>query len=325
MWVDASGRIVGSVTIGGCVDAEVVRTAERVLREGEPELLSIELGDEDAHALGLTCAGAVDVLVQPVGTGTLDAATAAQLRQHVAGGGRAVMVTPLPGNDPVETGHPPFVVLDDGRFLGSLGGAAVNAEATDQARERLRVGGSRTHTLTAGDQPFAAFFEVFGPGALLAIVGAGTIAEALSHLGRVLGMRVVMIDARERFATRERFRDVDEIRIGMPSVEIAALTHGPDSAIVVVAHDYKFDVPVLKAALATDAGYIGMLGSRRRGGAILDMLEADGVSRTTLSRVHTPIGLDIGAQTAEEIALAILAEIVAARTGRPGSSLTSRE
>jgi xanthine dehydrogenase accessory factor len=325
MWVDETGRILGSVTIGGCVDAEVIRAAEGVLGHGEARLLTIELGDEDAHALGLTCAGTIDVLVEAVGAGTPEDEATNLLRQHVRAGGRAVRVTRLPaGAGSVDLGGPRFVVFDDGRVVGTMGGTGLDSEAVEHARQRLRLGGSRTHTLVSGNQPLDAFFEVFGPGTLLAIVGAGTIAEALSHVGRLLGMRVVIIDGRARFATKERFPDAEEIRVGMPSEEVTALPHGPDSAIVVVSHDYKFDVPVLKAALETPAGYIGMLGSRRRGGAILDMLEAEGVSRDAIARIHTPIGLDIGAQTAAEIAVAIAAEIVATRTGSAGGRMGSR-
>jgi xanthine dehydrogenase accessory factor len=152
-------------------------------------------------------------------------------------------------------------------------------------------------------------------------VGAGTIAQALSQMGGLLGMRVVVVDGRTRFATRERFPDAHDVLVGMPSELIAGLAHGPDSAIVVVAHDYKFDVPVLMAALQTRAGYIGMLGSRRRAAAILALLEESGASEAERARIHTPIGLDIGAQSAAEIALAILAEVIATRTGRSGGSL----
>lgn len=321
MWVDGDGRILGSVTIGGCVDAEVVRASEDVLREGSDRLLTVELGDEDAHALGLTCAGTIDVLVQRIERDNAYESALRQINDHIAAGGRAVQVTLLPSEGAVDATGGPFVVFDDGRRTGTLGTGGLDAEAEEHATRRLRQGGSRTETLTSAERPLDAFFEVFGPGSLLTIVGAGTIAEALSHIGKLLGMHVVVVDGRARFASAERFPDAAEIRIGVPSEQIASMSHGPDAAIVVVAHDYKFDVPVLKAALESDAGYIGMLGSRRRGGGILDMLEADGVSREALARIHTPIGLDIGAQTAAEIAISIVAEILAVRSGRSGGGM----
>jgi xanthine dehydrogenase accessory factor len=283
----------------------------------------MDLGDEDAHALGLTCAGSIDVLVEVVGPEAADSEIVRQMRHHLDQGGRAVRVSALPSKEGVDGTGGPFVVFDDGRTLRTLGSRTLDTEAAGRALERLRVGSSRTEALTAADHELDAFFEVFGPGALLAIVGAGTIAEALSQMGRMLGMHVIVIDGRARFASAERFPDA-EVRVGVPSEEVARLRHGADSAIVVVAHDYKFDVPVLKAALESEAGYIGMLGSRRRGGAILDLLESEGVSREAMGRIRTPIGLDIGAQTAEEIAVAIVAEILAARTGRTGGSMATR-
>ncbi|MCI0433173.1 MAG: XdhC family protein [Gemmatimonadetes bacterium] len=319
MWVNEEGAIVGSVTIGGCVDAEVVRAAEDVLRNHAPRLLTIELGDEDAHALGLTCAGAVDVLVQEV-----DPAAEAydRVRAHVAGGGRAATVTLLPSDD-VEAAtarQRVLVVFDDGAMQGTLGDDHLDDEARARALERIRSGGSRTLTLETGGS-VNAFFEVHGAGPLLVVVGAGEIAESLTLFGQALGMRVVLMDTRSRFATRERFPHADEVRVGLPSELIRSYRHGSDSAIVLVAHDYKTDLPVLEASLESAAGYIGMLGSRKRGATILRMLAESGVTQERLARIRTPIGLDIGSQTAAEIALSILAEVVAVRNGRAGGAL----
>jgi len=323
MWVSEDAAIVGSVTIGGCVDAEVVRAAEEVLRGGAPKLLSIELGDEDAHALGLTCAGAVDVLVSAVRPDD-DAETGAweAVRAHVAQGGRAVTVTVLPAADaPGGTIAAPLVVFDEGAVLGTLGADGLDAEARELALDRMRRGGSRTLTLRAGAAPVDAFFEVHGIGPLLAIVGAGEISETLTLFGDALGMHIVLLDARSRFASAERFPHAHEVHVGMPSEMIAARRWGPESAIVLVAHDYKTDLPVLEAALATEACYIGMLGSRRRGASILRMLAEKGASQEDLARIRTPIGLDIGSQSAAEIALSIIAEVVAVRSGRSGGAL----
>jgi xanthine dehydrogenase accessory factor len=164
------------------------------------------------------------------------------------------------------------------------------------------------------------FVEVIAPPALLLVVGAGHVAMPLTALARVLGYRTVVIDGRPRFATKERFPDVDELKVGIPSELIREYPFVPSTALVLVAHDYKYDLPVLKHALDTDVGYIGMLGSSRRGATILRHLAEDGVTAQALARVHVPIGLDLGARSAPEIALAILAEIQAVRghgSGRP--------
>jgi len=325
MWVGEGGTILGSVTIGGCVDSEVVRASDDVLGNATARLLSIELGDEDAHALGLTCAGEVDVLVQPIGLGEGDALVAAYDRahDHVRSGGRAVVVTRLPAG--AESHGGAFVVLDGGETAGTLGEPALDREAIAIAVERMQNGGSRTHVLGAGAQPVHAFFEVHGRGPLLVIVGGGAITVPLAAMAKSLGMYVVVVEGRDRFGERDRFPDADEVRNGMPSEIVAGLEYDATCAIVVVAHDYKYDLPVLKTALDTHAGYVGMLGSRRRAGTILGMLEEDGVARETLDRIRTPIGLDIGGQTAAEIALSILAEVVAVRNGRSGGPMRERK
>jgi xanthine dehydrogenase accessory factor len=140
----------------------------------------------------------------------------------------------------------------------------------------------------------------------------------LVTLARSLGYRTVVVDGRPRLATRERFPDVDDLQVGIPSELVRRIPLRPTTALVLVAHDYKYDLPVLRHALSTEAGYIGMLGSRRRGDAILRMLREEGLAEEALARIRVPIGLDLGGKTAPEIALAILAEIVASRYGGSG-------
>jgi xanthine dehydrogenase accessory factor len=325
MWVGEAGAILGSVTIGGCVDAEVVRVSEEVLKTSSPRLLSMELGDEDAHALGLTCAGTVEVLVRAVDLEAGDAMTRAwdRARGHAATGGRAVIVTPL-GESPAGQGAV-LVVLDDGSAEGTLGDGALDAEAATLAGERMQKGVSRTLTLTSGSTPVEAFFEVLGRGPQMTIVGAGAITLPLTRMAKSLGMHVVVVDGRERFADPSRFPEADEVLGGMPSEVVETGEYDANSAVVVVAHDYKYDIPVLRAALRTGAGYVGMLGSRKRGGTILKMLIEDGEGEDAIARIRTPIGLDIGGQSAEEIALSILAEVVAVRNGRPGGPMRNRD
>jgi xanthine dehydrogenase accessory factor len=156
------------------------------------------------------------------------------------------------------------------------------------------------------------------------IPGAGHVAMPLTSLAKVLGFRTVVVDGRPRFATRERFPDVDELRVGVPSELVRSIPLISTTALVLVAHDYKYDLPVLRHALASSVGYIGMLGSTRRGNAILALLREEGVAEELLARIRVPIGLDLGAQTAPEIALAILAEILAARTEGTGMPISRK-
>ena len=169
-----------------------------------------------------------------------------------------------------------------------------------------------------------AFLEVHGPASTLLVFGAGHIAMPIVTLARTLGWRTVLVDGRERFATRERFPDADEIHVGMLSDIAEAFTYNQSTFVVLVAHDYKFELPVLRTVLRREPAYVGLLGSRDRGAAVLEFLAAEGFTEEELRRVHVPVGLDIGAQTAAEIALSVLAEAVASRAGRPGTPLRDR-
>jgi len=320
MWVGEGGRILGSVTIGGCVDAEVMAEAEGVLSGARPKLLALDLGDEDAWEIGLTCGGTIEVFVEPVTLGNGQNAEGAlalyeALQAHVKTGGSGAILTRM---DPPHDGAK-LLLLDDGRRIGSLGDTALDEAGPDAARGPLATGVSKTVGLGSGET-VKVFVEVHLPLPTLLVVGGSHVAMPLVTLARSLGYRTVVVDGRPRLATRERFPDVDELLVGIPSELVRKIPLRPTTALVLVAHDYKYDLPVLRHALAGDVGYIGMLGSRRRGDAILRMLREEGIGDSALARIRVPIGLDLGAKTAPEIALAILAEIIASRyggTGRP--------
>jgi xanthine dehydrogenase accessory factor len=320
MWVGEGGRILGSVTIGGCVDAEVMAEAEGVLSGSRPKLLSLDLGDEDAWEIGLTCGGTIEVFLEPVALGASPRSDGAlalyeQLRRHVSTGGSGAILTRM---DPPEAGAK-LLLLDDGQRVGSLGDAELDEAAPAAARGPLATGVSKTVGLGPAET-IRVFVEVHLPLPTLLVVGGSHVAMPLVSLARSLGYRTVVVDGRPRLATRERFPDVDELLVGIPSELVRGIPLRPTTALVLVAHDYKYDLPVLRHALGSHAGYVGMLGSRRRGDAILRMLREEGVSEESLARIRVPIGLDLGGRTAPEIALAILAEIIASRyggTGRP--------
>jgi xanthine dehydrogenase accessory factor len=317
MLVGEGGSVLGSVTIGGCVDAQVLEQSADVLKTMQPRLLELNLGDEEAWEIGLTCGGTIEVFLEPLGPSrTVGGATDVyeRVRRHTERGGHGAVVTRL------DAEGAKLLVLDDGSIEGSLGGPALDAHFTDEARDALARRTSRT--VSHGD--VRAFVEVFAPAALLLVVGASHVAMPLVSLARVLGYRTAVLDGRPRFATRERFPDVDELKIGVPSELVGAYTLTPATALVLVAHDYKYDLPVLRHALATDAGYIGMLGSTRRGAALLKLLQEEGIGDEKLARVRVPIGLDLGARSAPEIALAIMAEIQAVRGGGSGLPMSAR-
>ena len=319
MLVGEGGRVLGSVTIGGCVDAQVIEESASVISAHKPRLLQLDLGDEEAWEIGLTCGGTIEVFVEPVDLEKPDDATLAlyeRLKAHAEAGGRGAILTRLEGaRDGAK-----MIVFDGGKHEGSLGDAALDVAALSAAGVAIQAG--KTATLTVeGTRVFA---EVFVPASILLVVGASHVAMPMVTLAKVLGFKTIVVDGRPRFATRERFPDVDDLRIGIPSDLVKDVPLVASTALVLVAHDYKYDLPVLRHALATPVGYVGLLGSSRRGKAILDLLREDGVTEDALARVHVPIGLDLGAQSAPEIALAVVAEILAVQRGATGLPISEK-
>jgi len=319
MLVGEGGRVLGSVTIGGCVDAQVIEESADVIGTNAPRLLELNLGDEEAWEIGLTCGGTIEVFLEPMRLDKSDDVTLAyyeKARVHAEAGGRAAIVTRL---DPPHNGAK-LLVLDGAAREGTLGDAFLDERFEAEARLALAAGKSRTLLL----ESVRVFVEIFAPPSTLLVVGASHVAMPLTTLAKQLGYRTIVIDGRPRFATRERFPDVDDLRIGVPSELVAQVPLIAATALVLVAHDYKYDLPVLRHALSTPVGYIGLLGSTRRGAAILNLLREDGVSEELLQRVRVPIGLDLGAQSAAEIALSILAEALATQRNATGMPISEK-
>jgi xanthine dehydrogenase accessory factor len=206
--------------------------------------------------------------------------------------------------------------------LGSLGDPDLDRVVARDARAELDVGRSGTRHYgphgEARQDEVEVFIESFAPPPRLVIFGAVDFTAALTRLGKVLGYRVTVCDARPVFATRQRFPMADEVEVDWPDRYLDKIGRelGPRDAVCVLTHDHKFDVPAIVGALATNVGYLGAMGSRRTHSERLDRLRAAGVSEAALERVMGPIGLDIGARTPEETAVSICAEIIANRTGR---------
>jgi xanthine dehydrogenase accessory factor len=292
----------------------VIERAERVIATGKPELLLMSLGDEDAWELGLTCGGTVEVLLQRVDASAKEAPAVRAYEQARAAydAGRASMVI-APLDDRPER----LFVDETGATVGTLGDAVLDGRADAIARERLAAShASGVESVQASNGEIRLFFERIAPPECVVIYGASQVAMSLVPFARELGMRTVIVDGRERMATRARFPLADEVHIGMPSDLAEQWPATPRTYVVLLAHDYKYELPVLRVVLRSEAGYIGMLGSKRRGDTIRAMLAEEGFTGAELQRLHSPIGLTIGAKSAAEIALAIAAEIVAVREGR---------
>jgi xanthine dehydrogenase accessory factor len=222
---------------------------------------------------------------------------------------RAVLFTVIEG-DPLGA-H--MLVLEDGERLGDV----LPEDLAAQAGELIR--GHTNRILELGDT--RVFAEVFAPPPRLLVYGAVDTAESLAKLARQLGWQAIVADARTKFATRERIPSASEIVVAWPEETIAQVAPDHATAIVVLTHDDKFDVPALKAALETEAFYVGALGSRRNQERRRERLREAGVEEADLERISGPCGLDLGAESQPETAISILAEIIAVRNNRDGGKL----
>ena len=287
--VSETGELAGSVS-GGCVESEVVEAASAVLAGGDPQLLTFGISDDLALSVGLPCGGEIDVWIDEPETRLLD-----ELADIARNERRAVV----------------FVDLDDGSQR------LVPDGDDDVADELIRSGHSRVVELH-GRRVFA---DVFGPPPRLFVYGAVDTADALCGAANAIGWRTIVADARARFATKERLPNADEIVVAWPEDALANVAPDHTTAIVVLTHDDKFDLPLLTGALSTEAYYIGALGSRRNQERRRERLLEAGVDEAELERISGPAGLDIGAHTPAETAVSMLAEIMAVRAGREGGRL----
>ena len=296
--ISSSGALCGSVS-GGCVESDVYERAQEVFETGVPTLVTYGITDDQAWSVGLPCGGEIDVFLE---------------RRHgdeplaPPEGERAVLFTVLDG----EHAGRKLLVPEDGAPTGDGPG-----ELAERAPEILRRGKNRLVELD-GTRVFA---EWYGPPPRLLVYGAVDTAESLCAAARLLGWRTIVADAREKFATAERIPSADRLLVAWPEDAIAEVAPDAHTAIVVLTHDDKFDEPALIGALGTDAFYIGALGSRRNQERRRERLLEAGVAEEELGRISGPCGLDVGADTQDETALSILAEILAVRADRDGGRL----
>ncbi|WP_392673466.1 XdhC family protein [Streptomyces sp. LN785] len=322
--VDTDGTVIGSVS-GGCVEGAVYELCRQALDDGTTVRERFGYSDDDAFAVGLTCGGVIDILVTPVRAGDPARPVFAAALAAAAGGGAAAVARITDG--PADLLGRPLLVHPDGAYEGGLGGhPELDRAAAAEARAMLDAG--RTGPATIGaegshcGQPLSLLVESSVPPPRMIVFGAIDFAAALVRAGKFLGYHVTVCDARPVFATRARFPDADEIVVDWPHRHLASTAVDARTVLCVLTHDAKFDVPLLEAALKLPVAYVGAMGSRRTHLERNDRLRAVGVTELELARLHSPIGLDLGARTPEETALSIAAEIVACRRGGSGVPLT---
>jgi xanthine dehydrogenase accessory factor len=323
MLVTPDDQVAGSVS-GGCVESDVFEVGRQVLGGGGPTRRHYGVSNDDAFAVGLTCGGEIDIFVEHIDQSTFPelGEVARAVREH-----RPVAIATVVGGPPGRRGARMIVWADT--VDGTLGSAQLDARIAEEARTALATGNSILSSCSAGEPDsgeLQVFINAMPPPPRLLIFGATDFATALARIGAAAKYRVSVCDARTTFTTRERFPAADEVVVEWPHryLDNESMTGRLDrrTAVTVLTHDPKFDVPVLTSALRMpQIGYIGVLGSRRTHADRIGRLRSAGITDRELRRMSSPLGLDIGAKTPSETAISILAEIIAAKSGRPGGHL----
>ena len=311
------GEVVGSVS-GGCVEGAVYELATEVTESGQPVLQRYGFSDDDAFAVGLTCGGILDVFVEPVSKQTFPELGA--IYEAVERGEPVAVATVISG--PGQVGARRVIWGDHTReSTGSIAvgidlapGVDLDAAVDEDVRGMLAQGVTSVrhygaHGERGGDE-LSVFVNAFAPAPRMYVFGAIDFAAAVARVGKFLGYHVTVCDA-------------DEIVVDWPHRFLATAEVDARTAIAVLTHDPKFDVPVLEVALRSGAGYIGVMGSRNTHDDRIERLREAGLTEEEISRMRSPIGLDLGARTPEETAISIAAELIQLRWGGSGHALTN--
>jgi xanthine dehydrogenase accessory factor len=308
LFVGEGGRLLGSVSIGGCVDARVMEHGERLLSQGCAQCVTVAVDDAEALELGLTCGAEFDLLIEPV---NLQAAGDPAAHTIVGAFSDADRLS--------RAGHRVAIATD---LRAGAGHRALIVDGAAAAGSSLELNGETIALVSATPRsgvvstPAGELFveRIVTPNTLV-VVGASDVAAALTRFARELGFRAVVIDGRPQFATKERFAAA-EVLVGMPS-ELVQPYLDDSTFLVLAAHEYKYELPILRSALRSPIRYVGMLSGRKRAANVRKLLRDDGFSEAEVARLRAPIGLDIGGREPEEIALSIAAELIAVREGKP--------
>jgi xanthine dehydrogenase accessory factor len=302
------GKITGSVS-GGCVEGAVYENGLHTLQTHRSQLLHFGVADETAFEVGLACGGNIDIFVRPLDPGFL------RLISEEVNNLRAVAIVSVVEGPPDLTGKE-ILITEEGKTQGMLGGR-LDADAARLAGQALQDGHSQIFGVQSETGiPVRLFADVILPPPTLIMVGGVHISIALSAIARALGYRTIVIDPRKTFSSRERFPHVDQLFQEWPQDAFPKITLTRSTCVVMLTHDPKIDDPALKIVLDSPVFYIGALGSRKTQESRRQRLQADGLTPARLERIHGPVGIDLGAKTPEEIALSVMAEIVAVQRGQ---------
>lgn len=313
MVVRPSGDIVGTIG-GGCGEAAAYQVAMSAIGSGGRETIRLDLTDDVTMDTEMVCGGVMSVFVDLWDGRDLDFLEASS--KGFDDSKKLAVATPISNTQ----ARARRLILPDGQTAGTLGDIRMDDWVTSQALEALADGVSRI--VTDPQKTVEVFIEVQVSPPTLVIAGGGHIAVPLARLGTMLGFTVVVLDDRPDFANRERFPEADEVLAADFGETLSSYPLDEQTYVAIMTRGHSHDTECLLQVIESRVAYIGMIGSRRRVRGVFELVKAEGCSEESLARVHAPIGLDIRAQTPEEIALSVMAEVVRVRRGGGGRSLS---
>ncbi len=328
MLVTDEGELTGAIS-GGCLEGDALRKAMMVLSQQKPKLVSYDTNDEDDATMGiqLGCAGIIQVLFEPIDENDVNNPIRL-LQKAIAIRQKAVLVTLFSLEDKKnEQPGTCLLVEENGNISGTISFAELEKDIMDDVQATLQNQSSSFKSYIAPNFSVTAFIEFLQPPVSLVVIGAGNDAIPMMQIADVVGWEVSIIDGRSTHAKPERFVSACQVLVSKPEKVLGQISIDQQTVFVLMTHNYNYDLAMLKALLNRNVTYVGVLGPKKKLDRMLDEMRDEGIAITEdqLKNIYGPVGLEIGGETAEEIALSIIAEIKAVLSGKPGGCLREKQ
>lgn len=326
MLVTDDGKLTGAIS-GGCLEGDALRKAQLVMVQKKPMLVTYDTTDEDDESLGvgLGCNGIISILIEPLISGD-ENNPINLLKTLFAKREPAVVVTLFSMEQKTEQIGTCLLVTGSGVMKDTLPEGKLHRTLMEDAMSVLTTGSSITK-MYPSERILTGFIEMINPAISLVIFGAGNDAIPLVQMAEILGWETTVVDGRPSYATKQRFPMANRIVVAKPDAAISEIGIDKRTVVVLMTHNYNYDIASLRALLPLQPVYIGVLGPKKKMSRMIDELKEDGTEITPaqLSKIFGPIGLDLGSETAEEIALSVISEIKAVLSERKGASLRDKQ
>ncbi|MBI21389.1 MAG: hypothetical protein CL780_03985 [Chloroflexi bacterium] len=320
--VKSDGSAIGTLG-GGCVEGDIWFASSEILKQGLPaEMRSYELNEDLAAKDGLVCGGTMYFLIDPIREKTSNAETIiGEIIQAYDGGKPVALAQLIKSNKKYDKIGESLLIRENGSIIGSLGSNSLNSDAISKSRNLLALG--KNEYVKKDGREY--YIEAYTTQPNLVLAGGGHISNAIAPIAKTLGFKVFVIDDRQEFSNSERFPDADKTLVADYPEGIKKLVPNANTFVVVATRGHRHDDDAIAAALETDASYIGLVGSKRKAILIFEQLISKGFTEKQIKEIRSPIGINIGARTPEEIAISIVSEILSFRLGGTESSMKLEE